>query len=98
VRHFALSDPRALAVAVCAATALLLVNHALTATVLRLARGVSIADSGLFGRQSLGIDGALLVVGIVLAGAWVELPVAAIVAAAPLVLIYRALRMANVDV
>ena len=98
VQDFALGDARALAAAVCAATAFLLVNHALTATVLRLARGVSIADSGLFGRQSLSIDAALLVLGIVIAGAWVEQPLAAIVAAAPLVLIYRALRMANVEV
>src|SRR4029453_18191084 len=98
VQAFALHDIRALAAAVCAASALLLMNHGLTAAVLRIARGISVADSGLFGRESMGIDGALLVVGIVIAGAWVEQPAAAILAAAPLALIYRALRVANLDV
>jgi diguanylate cyclase (GGDEF)-like protein len=98
VQAFALDDARALAAAVCAAGAWLLMNHGLTAAVLWLARGVSVADSGLFGRESMGIDGALLVVGIVIAGAWVEQPAAAILAAAPLALMYRALRVANLDV
>ena len=94
---FALHDPRALVAAGCAVVTFLLVNHALTAMALRFARGVSFAESGLFGLQSLGIDGALLLLGIVIAGIWAEQPVGAVIAAAPLVLIYRALRVANVE-
>jgi diguanylate cyclase (GGDEF)-like protein len=96
-RPFDLGDGRALLAALGAAGAFLLVNHLLTAVVLRLARGVSVADSGLFGPQSLGVDGALLLVGVAMAGAWTAQPAAVIVAGAPLALIYRALRMANVE-
>jgi diguanylate cyclase (GGDEF)-like protein len=95
---FTFGDPLHLAAAVIAAAVFLLSNHGLTAIVLRLARGVPLAQSGLFGRESLGIDGALLLVGIGIAGAWTVQPLAAVLAAAPLALIYRALRMTNVDV
>src|SRR5215470_5757906 len=61
-------------------------------------RSARLADSGLFGPRSLGIDGALLLLGIVIAGTWVEQPFAAIIAAAPLVLIYRALHTTNLEV
>jgi diguanylate cyclase (GGDEF)-like protein len=94
---FAFADPRSLLAAIAAAAAMLVINHGLTAVVLKLARGVSFAASGLFGRESLGLDGTLLLVGIAIAGAWQIQPLAVAISAAPLMLIPRALRMANVE-
>ena len=94
---FDLTNPLLIYAAVASAVVLLVVNHALTAIVLRLARGVSFSDSGLFGRESLGLDGTLLVVGIAIGGAWRLQPLSLVVTAAPLVLIHRALRLTNVE-
>jgi diguanylate cyclase (GGDEF)-like protein len=95
---FKLNDAHAIAAALAGALVFLLCNHFLTAVVLRLARGVSFGESGLFGRESLGIDAALLCIGLPIGDAIREQPLAALVAAAPLVVMYRALRMANVEI
>lgn len=92
-RPFALGDPNQLAAAIVAAVAFLMVNHALTAAVLRLARGVSVRASGLFGLESLGLDALLLALGIPIAGGWVAMAASLLVTAAPLILVYRALEL-----
>ena len=50
------NDTRAAGAAIAACLAFVLVNHALLAPMLRLARGVSFADSGLFSLESLSSD------------------------------------------
>jgi len=50
---FGFGDPRRIGSAIASAIVLPLMNHALTVVVLRLARGVSVVDSGLVGRESL---------------------------------------------
>lgn len=92
-RPFALEYANQLLAAVLAAIAFLVVNHALTAAVLRMARGVSIRASGLFGPESLGLDALLLALGIPMAGGWVAMPASLVVTAAPLILVYRALEL-----
>ncbi len=86
-----------IAAAIVAAAVFLLVNHGLTAIVLRLARDVSVADSGLFGWESLGVDGALLLVGIPMADAWIAQPLSLLVTSAPLALFYRALQLPSLE-
>ena len=95
---FEFGQPFLIVDALVAAAVVLVLNHGLTAIVLRLARGVSFAESALFGRESLGLDGTLLVVGIAMAGGWRAQPLSLLVTAAPLTLIYRALRLVNVEV
>jgi diguanylate cyclase (GGDEF)-like protein len=97
VRPFSLADPRAIAVALVAAGVMLGLNHGLTAIVLWLARGVRPTRSGLFGLESLGLDGLLLVVGIPIGGGLQLQPLSILVTATPLILIYRALRVANAE-
>jgi GGDEF domain-containing protein len=94
---FDVVEPPLILAALASAAVLLLVNHGLTAIVLRLARGISVADSGLFGRESLGLDGTLLAIGIAMAGGWRAQPLMLVVTAAPLLLISRALRLTNVE-
>ena len=73
------------------ALAFVLVNHALLARMLWLARGKSVADSGLFGAASLFMDGVLAAIGIVVAFALRNEPWLTPLAALPIVLIQRAL-------
>ena len=47
-------------------------NHVLLAPMLRLARGVSFADSGLFSAESLSSDIVLAGLGVVLAMVWLS--------------------------
>jgi diguanylate cyclase (GGDEF)-like protein len=94
---FDIADPRALMLALLTGAILLCLNHGLTAIALWLARGIPPVESGLFGRDSLSIDGALLAIGIGMAGGLALQPLTVVVTASPLVLIYRALRLANVE-
>ena len=64
------TDTRAAAAGVAAGALLVLVNHVLLAPMLRLARGVSFADSGLFSAESLSSDIVLAGLGVVLAMVW----------------------------
>jgi hypothetical protein len=66
-----------------AASVIPVLNHGLTAVVLWLARGVSVVNSGLFGWESLGVDGTVLLVGIPMADAWLQQPLSLIVTSAP---------------
>ena len=87
------NDARAAAAGVAAGALLVLVNHVLLAPMLRLARGVSFADSGLFSVESLSSDIVLAGLGVVLAMVWLSniWLVPAIVA--PLVISYRSIRL-----
>jgi diguanylate cyclase (GGDEF)-like protein len=90
-------DARTLVLALIAAAVMLLLNHGLTAAVLWLARGIRPTESGLFGAESLGLDGILLIVGIGIGGVLRLQPLSIIVTGSPLILIQRALRVANVE-
>src|ERR1051326_6397261 len=90
-------NPRTLAIAVFAAALMLLLNHALTASALWLARGIPPSQSGLFGFESIGLDGMFLIVGIAIGGGLQLQPLSILVTGSPLILIYRALHVANVE-
>jgi diguanylate cyclase (GGDEF)-like protein len=90
-------DARTLLVALIAAAVMLLLNHGLTAAVLWLARGIRPTESGLFGAESLSLDGILLIVGIGIGGLLRLQPLSIVVTGSPLLLIQRALRVANVE-
>jgi len=97
IRPFTLDDPRAIVIALLAAAVMLILNHGLTAIVLWLARNIKPTASGLFGLESLGLDGLLLVVGVAIGGGLQLQPLSIVVTGSPLILIYRALRVANVE-
>ena len=78
-------------VASCAAVAFVLVNHALLARMLKLARGHDVRATGLFTADALTTDLVLAAVGIASALALRHDPAAVPVVAFPLVLIHRAL-------
>jgi diguanylate cyclase (GGDEF)-like protein len=86
-------SPTAAAVAASAAAvaAYLVVNHALLARMLLLARGHNAAATGLFSLDGLLADGAVASVGIGVAFALVHQPALAVTAILPLVLLQRAL-------
>ena len=71
------------------------VQTLLTAWVLRLARGQTIRESGLFAPTKLGVEAAVLSVGITFALSWLYEPAFGIIAAVPLLLIFRALHVPN---
>lgn len=65
------------------------------ALVLKLARGQSFRTSGLFTRDSLLLEGALLCMGLGFATSWVVDPFYGLLSAIPLVLIFQALHVPN---
>ena len=74
-----------------AAVALVAVNHILMAPMLKLARSLSIRDSGLFSFQSLSTDLVLAMLGVATAAFWRSNPWLILFAVAPLFLIHRSL-------
>jgi len=76
---------------VAAAVSLVAVNHGLMAPMLRLARGASFRELGLFSFQSLSTDLVLAMLGVAMAAFWVANPWLILFALAPLFLIYRSL-------
>lgn len=76
-----------------AAATFVLVNHALLARMLRLARGHDVPASGLFSMDSLIQDGVVAAVGVGLAFVILHSWALAVVVALPLVLIQRALAL-----
>lgn len=76
-----------------AGPAFALLNHLMVATVLKLARGISFRESGLFGRESVETDFALLAVGAGMATFWAVEPMLIVLQIIPLVLFFRALRV-----
>jgi two-component system cell cycle sensor histidine kinase/response regulator CckA len=87
------AEPGYAAVGAAAALSFVVVNHVLLATMLRLGRGVSFAQSGLFKIESFTSDFVLAGLGVALAVLWRANPwlVAAVVA--PLLLSHRSIRL-----
>ena len=83
----------AVLVALAAAAAFVLVNHAMLARMLRLARGYNVTASGLFTVDSLIQDGVVGAVGVAIAFMLLNSWALAVVVALPLVLIQRALAL-----
>jgi hypothetical protein len=76
---------------VAAAASMVAINHVLMAPMLRLARGLSMRDSGLFSFQSLSTDLVLAMLGVATAAFWRVNPWLIVFAIAPLFLIHRSL-------
>jgi diguanylate cyclase (GGDEF)-like protein/putative nucleotidyltransferase with HDIG domain len=76
---------------VIAAAVFVLVNHGILAAMLRLARGHSLRESGLFSFEGLSTDLVLAALGVGVAALWNVNPWLMPFALAPLVLIHRAL-------
>jgi diguanylate cyclase (GGDEF)-like protein/putative nucleotidyltransferase with HDIG domain len=76
---------------VAAAASMVAINHVLMAPMLRLARGLSMRDSGLFSFQSLSTDLVLAMLGVATAAFWRANPWLIVFAVAPLFLIHRSL-------
>ena len=68
-------------------------NHFMVGLVVKLARGQSFAESGVFEFVTLSLDLANLSLGTATALAWAFNPFAALLTALPLVLLYQALRL-----
>ena len=68
-----------------------LVNHSLLATMFRLGRGISVAESGLFTGQALSAELVLAALGVAVAAFWHTNPWLIPLALAPLVVINRSL-------
>jgi diguanylate cyclase (GGDEF)-like protein/putative nucleotidyltransferase with HDIG domain len=79
--------------AVSAALVFTLLNHLVVGAVLKLARGQSFAESGVFEHLTLIIDFTLFGMGITGAFIWVVNPFAVVLAGIPLYLIYITLRV-----
>jgi diguanylate cyclase (GGDEF)-like protein/putative nucleotidyltransferase with HDIG domain len=90
----ALPGPLAEALAIAAASVTFTgLNHWLIGVVLKLARGQSFKESGVFERLTLAIDFTLFGLGVVGAFIWRVNPFAAVLALVPLYLIYTTLRV-----
>ena len=85
--------PRWAVAGIAAAVVLVTLNHVLLATMLRLARGHSFRDSGLFSAESLSIDVVLALLGVALAGLPDANPAIVAGAIAPLLLVHRLFRV-----
>jgi len=68
-------------------------NHFLVGLVVKLARGQSLAESGVFEFLTLSLDFANLSLGTATALAWAYNPFAALLTSLPLILLYQALRL-----
>ena len=77
--------------ALAAVVVFLLLNHATLTLVLKLARGVRLAETGLFRRDSVVTDLGLLALGVVIAGLWSLGPALVAFVVIPIVLLQRAL-------
>ena len=82
------------ALAIAAATLVFILgNHLLVGVVIKLARGQSFAESGVFGTFSIFLDFTVLSMGAVTALIWIYNPFASILNVLPLYLLYNALRV-----
>ena len=73
------------------------VNHLLLAVVLKLARGHSFRQSGLFTIQSVSTDLVIALLGVVVAAVWIDNPWLVALALAPLVLAQRTLALPKLE-
>lgn len=74
-----------------AALAFTICNHVLLALILKLARGHSFRETGLFGAEAISVDVILTVLGVSLAAFWNWNPWMIFAALAPLVVVHRSL-------
>jgi diguanylate cyclase (GGDEF)-like protein/putative nucleotidyltransferase with HDIG domain len=79
------------------AVACAFVNHGLLAQMLRLARGKSYGESGLFTFGSLSTEVILAALGVALAAAWSVAPELVPFVLAPLVVVYRSLQLPSLE-
>jgi len=70
-----------------------LLNHLQVGVVIRLARGQSFAESGVFEFYSLFLDFTILAMGAVTALVWISNPLASLLNILPLYLLYRAIQV-----
>ena len=80
-----------------AAIMLVVLNHLILATMLRLGRGHSFRESGLFSFENLSTDFVLAGLGVLLAYAWLLSPALIPFAVAPLLLIHRSLAVPQLE-
>jgi len=80
-----------------ASVVLVAVNHGMLATMLFLARGHSLRESGLFTVENLSTDLVLAMMGIGVAFVWLHDAWMSVFAVAPLVLIHRTLRLPRLE-
>src|SRR5581483_5568129 len=74
-----------------AAVAFVAVNHLLVAVILKLGRGHTFRESGLFGAEGISVDIVLTILGVSLAAFWHWNPWLIFAALAPLVVVHRSL-------
>src|SRR5258705_9107014 len=74
-----------------AAVAFVAVNHVFVAIIMKLGRGHSFRESGLFGVESISVDVVLTILGVSLAAFWNWNPWLIFTALAPLVVVHRSL-------
>jgi diguanylate cyclase (GGDEF)-like protein/putative nucleotidyltransferase with HDIG domain len=84
-------ETRFAAAGLAAAVAFVAVNHVLVAVILKLGRGHSFRESGLFGAEGLSVDIVLTILGVSLAAFWNWNPWLIFAALAPLVVVHRSL-------
>jgi diguanylate cyclase (GGDEF)-like protein len=80
-----------------AAVVCVLINHSLLAQMLRLARGKSYRESGLFSFGSLSTELVLALLGVGLAAVWELEPALVPFVLAPLVVVYRSLQLPSLE-
>jgi diguanylate cyclase (GGDEF)-like protein len=88
---------RLAAIGAAAAALCVLINHALLAHMLRLARGKSYRESGLFSFASLSTEIVLTLLGVGLAAVWELEPALVPFVLAPLVVVYRSLQLPSLE-
>ena len=80
-----------------AASACVVVNHALLAQMLRLARGKKLRETGLFSLNNLSTELVLAALGVGLAAVWELAPALTPFVLAPLIVVYRSLRLPGLE-
>jgi diguanylate cyclase (GGDEF)-like protein/putative nucleotidyltransferase with HDIG domain len=85
------SDARFAVAGFVAAVSFAAVNHVLVAIILKLGRGHSFRESGLFGVEGISVDVVLTILGVSLAAFWNWNPWLIFAALAPLVVVHRSL-------
>jgi diguanylate cyclase (GGDEF)-like protein/putative nucleotidyltransferase with HDIG domain len=84
-------DARFAAAGLTASVTFVAVNHVLVATILKLGRGHSFRESGLFGAEAVSVDLVNTILGVSLAAFWHWNPWLIFAALAPLVVVHRSL-------
>jgi diguanylate cyclase (GGDEF)-like protein/putative nucleotidyltransferase with HDIG domain len=84
-------DARFAVAGLAAAVAFVAANHVLVGVILKLGRGHSFRESGLFGAEAISVDMVIAVLGVSLAAFWNWNPWLIFAAIAPLVVVHRSL-------